>query len=118
MFACGNVPAMWMGQGSHPTLGLRGWHATWPSTTAHAGSGSPQQLPSWYEAGSARQSEELRRRSACLNALPAEGRRIVLLAHHYGLTREEVSKRVDEALAMVRSSLRRSLAQLKECLGR
>jgi RNA polymerase sigma-70 factor, ECF subfamily len=81
-------------------------------------SGSPQELPSWYEeAGGARQSEALRRLSACLNALPSEGRKIVLLAYHYGLTREEISKRVGWPVAMVRSSLRGSLAQLKECLG-
>src|SRR5262249_32018867 len=83
--------------------------------------GSPQELPSWYEeagaAESARQSEELQRLSACLNALPSEGRKFVLLAYHYGLTREEIAKRVDRPVAMVRSSLRRSLAQLKECLG-
>ena len=96
-------------------------------------SGSPQELPSSYHgagqepgeepgeeadaAGSARQSEELRQLSACLNALPLEGREIVLLAYHYGLTREEISKRVARPVAMVKSSLRRSLAQLKECLG-
>ena len=69
-------------------------------------------------AGSARQSKELRRLSACLNALPSEGREVVLLAYNYGLTREQISKRVARPVATVKSSLRRSLAQLKECLGR
>ena len=83
--------------------------------------GLPQDLPGSLRepgtVGSARQSEELRRLSACLNALPSEGREIVLLAYHYGLTREQISRRVDRPVATVRSSLRRSLAQLKECLG-
>jgi RNA polymerase sigma-70 factor (ECF subfamily) len=46
-----------------------------------------------------------------------EGREIVLLAYHYGLTRDEIAKRVNGPVATVKSSLRRSLAQLKECLG-
>jgi RNA polymerase sigma-70 factor, ECF subfamily len=85
------------------------------------GTGSPQDLPGQVRepgaVGSARQSEELRRLSACLNGLPSEGREIVLLAYHYGLTREQIAKRVDRPVATVKSSLRRSLAQLKECLG-
>jgi len=83
---------------------------------------SPEDLPSTPRpsgpAGTERQSEELRRLSGCLDALPWEGREIVLLAYHYGLTREQISRRVDRPVAMVKSSLRRSLAQLKECLGR
>src|SRR5262245_21148395 len=61
-------------------------------------SASAENLPSSLRepgaVGSARQSEELRRLSACLNALPSEGREVVLLAYNYGLTREQISKRV------------------------
>ena len=77
----------------------------------------PSSLQEGGTVGSARQSEELQRLSACLNALPSEGRDIVLLAYHYGLTREQISRRVDRPVATVKSSLRQSLAQLKECLG-
>ena len=77
----------------------------------------PSSLQEAGTVGSARQSEELQRLSACLNALPSEGREIVLLAYHYGLTREQISRRVDRPVATVKSSLRQSLAQLKECLG-
>ena len=77
----------------------------------------PSSLQEGGTVGSARQSEELQRLSACLNALPSEGREIVLLAYHYGLTREQISRRVDRPVATVKSSLRQSLAQLKECLG-
>jgi RNA polymerase sigma-70 factor (ECF subfamily) len=82
---------------------------------------SPEDLPSSFRqpgtTGSAPQGEELRRLSACLNELPSEGREIVLLAYHYGLTREQISKRVGRPAARIKSSLRLSLAQLKECLG-
>jgi RNA polymerase sigma-70 factor (ECF subfamily) len=85
------------------------------------GAGSPQELPVAVRApgavGSARQSEELRRFCACLNGLPSEGREIVLLAYHFGLTREQIARRVSRPVAMVKSSLRQSLTQLKECLG-
>jgi RNA polymerase sigma-70 factor, ECF subfamily len=83
--------------------------------------GPLQELPGSFGepggVGSARQSEELRRLSACRNGLPSEGREIVLLAYHYGLTREQIARRVSRPVATVKSSLRRSLKQLKECLG-
>jgi RNA polymerase sigma-70 factor, ECF subfamily len=83
--------------------------------------GPLQELPGSFgepgAVGSARQSEELRRLSACRNGLPSEGREIVLLAYHYGLTREQIARRVNRPVATVKGSLRRSLKQLKECLG-
>lgn len=82
---------------------------------------SPENLPSSLRetgiAWSAQQSEGLGRLSASLDA-PSEGRAIVLGAYHYGLTGEQISRRVVRAEATVKSSLRRSLAQLRECLGR
>src|SRR5215831_1471946 len=117
MFACGSVPAISMGQAARPTLGLR----RLPDSRRSA-SGPPRDsagaLREPGAAGSARQSKELRRLSACLNALAPEGREIVLPAYHYGLTREQISKRVDRPVGTVKSSLRQSLAQFKECLGR
>jgi RNA polymerase sigma-70 factor, ECF subfamily len=110
------------GAGSSPVA----WLATLARNLAlddirRRASGSPKDLPSSFRqpgpAGSAPQSEELRRLSACLNALPSEGREIVLLAYHYGLTREQISERVGRPAARIKSSLRQSLAQLKECLG-
>jgi RNA polymerase sigma-70 factor, ECF subfamily len=84
-------------------------------------SGSLADLPGSFRqpgaVGSASQSEALRRLSACLNALPSEGREIVLLAYHYGLTREQISESVGRPAARIKSSLRQSLAQLKDCLG-
>jgi RNA polymerase sigma-70 factor, ECF subfamily len=62
-------------------------------------------------------NEELRRLNACLDQLAPERREIVLLAYHYGMTREEISSRLDRPVATVNTWLRRSLAQLRECLG-
>jgi RNA polymerase sigma-70 factor (ECF subfamily) len=64
------------------------------------------------------QSEELRRLHACLEGLEAERKEIVLLAYYRGLTREEIAGRLGRPVATVKTWLRRSLAQLKDCLGR
>jgi RNA polymerase sigma-70 factor (ECF subfamily) len=63
-------------------------------------------------------TEELRRLYACLEGLEAERKEIVLLAYYRGLTREEIAARVGRPVATVKTWLRRSLAQLKDCLGR
>ena len=62
-------------------------------------------------------NEQLRRLHACLDGLGQERREIVLLAYHYGMTREDISNRFGRPVATVKTWLRRSLAQLKDCLG-
>ena len=71
------------------------------------------------EGGSAAQerNEELCRLNQWLNGLAPERREMVLLAYHWGMTREQISSHVDRPVATVKTWLRRSLAQLKECLG-
>jgi RNA polymerase sigma-70 factor (ECF subfamily) len=64
------------------------------------------------------QAEELRRLYQCLEALEAERKEILLLAYYRGLTREEIAARIGRPVATVKTWLRRSLAQLKDCLGR
>ena len=54
----------------------------------------------------------------CLDALEPEKKEIVLLAYYHGMTREEIATRVGRPVATVKTWLRRSLAQLKDCLGR
>jgi RNA polymerase sigma-70 factor (ECF subfamily) len=61
--------------------------------------------------------EELRRLLGCLDGLDAERRRIVVLAYCEGLSREELSARFAHPTATIKTWLRRSLAQLRECLG-
>lgn len=62
-------------------------------------------------------NEQLRRLYACLEALEPEKKEIVLLVYYHGLTREEISSRFKRPVATVKTWLRRSLAQLKDCLG-
>ena len=61
-------------------------------------------------------AEERRRLQACLDRLEPDRREIVRLAYHYGMTREEIAQRAKRPVATVKTWLRRSLAQLKECL--
>lgn len=61
--------------------------------------------------------EERLRLQGCLDRLEPEKSEIVRLAYYYGLTREEIADRVDRPVSTVKTWLRRSLAQLKDCLG-
>jgi RNA polymerase sigma-70 factor, ECF subfamily len=62
-------------------------------------------------------AEERSRVLACLDALEPEKSEIVRLAYYYGMTREEIASRINRPVATVKTWLRRSLAQLKDCLG-
>lgn len=54
---------------------------------------------------------------ACLETLPAERRRLVLLAFVQGLSHGEIAGRARLPLGTVKSWIRRSLTSLRECLG-
>jgi RNA polymerase sigma-70 factor (ECF subfamily) len=62
-------------------------------------------------------NEERRRLQACLDRLGPEKSEIVRAAYYYGMTREEIASRVNRPVSTVKTWLRRSLAQLKDCLG-
>jgi RNA polymerase sigma-70 factor (ECF subfamily) len=62
-------------------------------------------------------NEERRRLQACLDGLDPDKRQVVLLAYHYGMTREEIARATDRPIATVKTWLRRSLGQLKDCLS-
>ena len=62
-------------------------------------------------------NEDLRRLQACLDGLEPEKKELVLLVYYYGMTREEISSRINRPVATVKTWLRRSLAQLRDCLG-
>jgi RNA polymerase sigma-70 factor (ECF subfamily) len=77
------------------------------------------ELPSNDDPATAHESsEDLRRLYECLDGLGPERKELVRLAYHYGMTREEISNRFGRPAATVKTWLRRSLAQLKDCLGR
>ena len=57
------------------------------------------------------------RLAACLDKLEQDRRGMVVLAYCYGLSRDELAGRFARPVATVKTILRRSLTQLKECLG-
>jgi RNA polymerase sigma-70 factor (ECF subfamily) len=57
------------------------------------------------------------RLSECLGKLDADRRSMVMQAYCSGLSREELADRYERPVATVKTILRRSLIQLKECLG-
>jgi RNA polymerase sigma-70 factor, ECF subfamily len=62
-------------------------------------------------------TEERRRLEACLDRLEPQRKQILRMAYHYGMTREEIARRIGRPAATVKTWLRRSLAELKDCLG-
>ena len=62
-------------------------------------------------------TDELRRLLACLGALDEERRRIVLLAYYNGWSREQLAAKFDKPVNTIKTWLRRSLIDLRECLG-
>lgn len=67
--------------------------------------------------GGRERNEQLRRLLACLDGLDPERRRIVVQAYCHGLSREELATRFAHPVATIKTWLRRSLLQLRECLG-
>lgn len=62
-------------------------------------------------------SEDVARLMRCLDGLEAERRELVLLAYRHGLTRDALAERYACPVGTIKTWLRRSLAQLKDCLG-
>jgi RNA polymerase sigma-70 factor, ECF subfamily len=61
--------------------------------------------------------EDHRRLLACLDRLGPDKREVIVLAYHYGMTSQEIARSTKGQAATVKTSLRRSLAQIKDCLG-
>src|SRR5580692_3463559 len=62
-------------------------------------------------------TDELRRLLACLGDLEEERRRLVLLAYYSGWSREQLAEKFETPVNTVKTWLRRSLLQIRECLG-
>jgi RNA polymerase sigma-70 factor (ECF subfamily) len=62
-------------------------------------------------------NEELRRLLACIGRLEPERQRLVLLAYYNGWSREQLAKELDTPVNTIKTWLRRSLAEIRECLG-
>jgi len=61
-------------------------------------------------------SEALAALVKCLQELDEEKRAVVLLAYYRGSSREALAKRFGRPVATIKTWLRRSLAQLRDCL--
>jgi RNA polymerase sigma-70 factor (ECF subfamily) len=61
--------------------------------------------------------EEWARLMACLAGMEKDRREMVLLAYHHGMSREEIAARFGAPVSTVKTWLRRSLMQLRACLG-
>jgi RNA polymerase sigma-70 factor (ECF subfamily) len=62
-------------------------------------------------------TEELRRLLSCLGKLDAEKQRIVLLAYYSGWSREQLAQKLDIPVNTIKTWLRRSLLEIRECMG-
>jgi RNA polymerase sigma-70 factor (ECF subfamily) len=62
-------------------------------------------------------TDELRRLLGCLGGLDDERRRMVLLAYYNGLSREQLALKFDKPVNTIKTWLRRSLIEIRECLG-
>lgn len=63
-------------------------------------------------------TEELRRLLSCLGKLDSEKQRIVLLAYYSGWSREQLAQKLDIPVNTIKTWLRRSLLEIRECMGR
>ena len=62
-------------------------------------------------------TEELKRLLACLGKLDPEKQRIVLLAYYSGWSRDQLAQKLDIPVNTIKTWLRRSLLEIRECMG-
>jgi RNA polymerase sigma-70 factor, ECF subfamily len=62
-------------------------------------------------------TEELKRILECVGRLDPERQKLVLLAYYNGWSREQLSEKFDTPLNTVKTWLRRSMIDIRECLG-
>jgi RNA polymerase sigma-70 factor (ECF subfamily) len=62
-------------------------------------------------------SNELKRLLACIGRLDGERRKLVLLAYYDGYSREQLALQFDKPVNTIKTWLRRSLLEIRECMG-
>jgi RNA polymerase sigma-70 factor, ECF subfamily len=62
-------------------------------------------------------TEELKRLWECVGRLEPERQKLVLLAYYNGWSREQLAAKFDTPVNTVKTWLRRSLMEIRECLG-
>jgi RNA polymerase sigma-70 factor (ECF subfamily) len=60
---------------------------------------------------------ELKRLLSCLGRLDPEKQRIVLLAYYSGWSRDQLATKLDIPVNTIKTWLRRSLLEIRECMG-
>ncbi|HEY2528297.1 MAG TPA: sigma-70 family RNA polymerase sigma factor [Xanthobacteraceae bacterium] len=63
-------------------------------------------------------TDELKRLLSCLGKLDAEQQRVVLLAYYSGWSREQLATTLDIPVNTIKAWLRRSVIEIRECMGR
>ena len=62
-------------------------------------------------------TEEVRRLMACIERLEPERQSLVLLAYRNGWSREQLAAKLGKPVNTIKTWLRRSLLEIRECLG-
>ncbi len=62
-------------------------------------------------------TEELKRLLSCLGKLDPEKQRILLLAYYSGWSRDQLARKLDIPGNTIKTWLRRSLLEIRECMG-
>jgi RNA polymerase sigma-70 factor (ECF subfamily) len=62
-------------------------------------------------------TENLKRLLACMGRLDEDRRRLVLLAYYGGWSSEQLAAIFDAPVTTIKTWLRRSLGEIRECLG-
>jgi RNA polymerase sigma-70 factor, ECF subfamily len=62
-------------------------------------------------------TEELKRLLSCLGKLDPEKQRIVLLAYYSGWSRDQLARKLDIPVNTIKTWLRRSLLEIRQCMG-
>jgi len=62
-------------------------------------------------------TEDLRRLLACIGRLDEERRKLVLLAYYNGWSREQLATKFETPVNTIKTWLRRSILEIRECLG-
>jgi RNA polymerase sigma-70 factor, ECF subfamily len=72
--------------------------------------------PAAADPSATQMSDALKRLLACMGRLDEERRRLILTAYYGGRSREELATEFHQPVAAVRSTLRRTLFDIQECL--
>ena len=62
-------------------------------------------------------TEELKRLLACVGRLEPDRQKLVLLAYYNGFSRDQLAAKLDKPVNTIKTWLRRSLIEIRECLG-